>query len=119
MGVIRPRISEVFDKSQLADQIIFMLSLEDSTGLDPDRLIASGERLVSMLEQRGELVGNIRFKISSGGMLEIYDFIRENLPLFLDEADYKEIKKGLSPEEIDRTIQKGFRTLISPAESCF
>ena len=108
------RISEVFDKSQLADQIIFMVSLEDSTNIDPDRLIDSGERLVDMLEQGGELVGNIRFKISNGGMLEIYDFIRGNLPLFLDEEDYIEIKKSLSPEEIDRTIQKGFRTLISP-----
>jgi len=108
------RISEVFDKSQLADQIIFMISLVDSADIAPDRLIATGEQLVDMLEQRGDLVGDIRFKISSDGILEIYDFIRENLPLFLDEEDYHEIQKGLNPEEIERTIQKGFRTLISP-----
>ena len=46
------RISEVFDKSQLADQIIFMLSLEDSTIVDPDFLIASGEELVDLLEEK-------------------------------------------------------------------
>ena len=47
------RISEVFDKSQLADQIIFMLSLEDSTITDPDHLIKVGEQLLASLEERG------------------------------------------------------------------
>ncbi|MDX2432450.1 MAG: MMPL family transporter, partial [Bacteroides sp.] len=109
------RISEVFDKSQLADQIIFMLSLEDSTASDPDLLIKCGEDLVEALELREELVGDIRFKVGGDVMLEIYDFIRENLPLFLEKQDYDEIEKMLSPEEIDRIIQRGFRTLISPA----
>ncbi len=109
------RISEVFDKSQLADQIVFMLTLEDSTIIDPDHLISSGERLVEMLEEHGELVGDIRFKVGGDAMLDIYDFIRENLPLFLEQEDYDEIEKMLTPEEIDQTIQKGFRTLISPA----
>ncbi len=108
------RISEVFDKSQLADQIIFMLSLEDSAALDPDFLIAGGERLVEALERREELVGDIRFKVGGDVLLEIYDFVRENLPLFLDAQDYEIIGNMLSPEEIDKTIESGFRTLISP-----
>ena len=48
-------------------------------------------------------------------MLDIYDFIHENLPLFLDEEDYIEIGNLLTPTEIDQTIARGFRTLISPA----
>ncbi|MFO7671817.1 MAG: MMPL family transporter [Bacteroidales bacterium] len=109
------RISKVFDKSQLADQIIFMVSLEDTSKVDPDHLISSGEHLVEMLEQRKELVGDIRFKVGGDAMLRIYDFILENLPIFLDEEDYIEIGKILTPEEIDKTIHRGFRTLISPA----
>ena len=48
-------------------------------------------------------------------MLGIYDFIYENLPLFLDQEDYEEIGDLLSREQIDQTISRGFRTLISPA----
>ena len=108
------RISEVFDKSQLADQIIFMLSMEDSTKADPEQLIKGGEQLVTLLEQGEEAPGSIRFKVASDAMMEIYDFIHGNLPLFLDEADYEEIGKMLIPEEIDEIIARGFRTLISP-----
>ncbi|MCP4311159.1 MAG: MMPL family transporter [Bacteroidetes bacterium] len=108
------RISEVFDKSQLADQIIFIISHEDSSTVDTDALISRGEQLVEKLEQRKDLVGNIRFKVGGDRMLEIYGFIRDNLPLFLDDEDYREIGKLLTDEEIDRTIEKGFRTLISP-----
>jgi len=108
------RISEVFDKSQLADQIIFMLSMEDSTKADPAKLIKGGEQLVTLLEQGEEAPGSIRFKVAGDAMMEIYDFIHGNLPLFLDEADYEEIGKMLIPEEIDKIIARGFRTLISP-----
>lgn len=108
------RISEVFDKSQLSDQLIFMLSLEDSTITDPDQLMAGGELLFALLEERPDLAGDIRFKVGNDAMLEIYDFIYENLPLFLDEEDYAEMEKMLDPEEIDRCIARGFRTLISP-----
>ena len=108
------RISEVFDKSKLADQIIFILSLKDSTKVNPDQLIARGEELVGLLEQKEELVGEIQFKVGGDAILEIYDFIYENLPLFLEEEDYEEIGRQLAREKIDHTIQKGFRTLISP-----
>jgi len=108
------RISEVFDKSQLADQIIFMISHEDSSKVDPEALISYGEQLVEKLEKRTDLAGNIRFKVGGDAMMEIYGFIHANLPLFLEEADYEEIRTLLNHEVIDRTIERGFRTLISP-----
>ncbi len=109
------RISEVFDKSQLSDQLIFMLSLEDSEAIDPDRLMAGGEQLFALLEGRPDLTGNIRFKVGNDKMLKIYDFIYENLPLFLDDEDYAEMEIMLDPGEIDQCIARGFRTLISPS----
>lgn len=109
------RISEVFDKSSLADQIVFMISHGDKTENNPDLLISSGEQLVELLDKRSELTGKIRFKVEDKTMLDIYDFMLENLPLFLDEEDYAEIKNNLGADEIDRTISAAFRTLISPA----
>lgn len=108
------KISELFDKSQLADQIIFMISHKDSSRMDPDALISCGEELVGLLRQRDDLVGDISFKVGGDAMMDIYGFIHANLPLFLEEEDYREMEKMLTEEEIDRTIEKGFRTLISP-----
>jgi len=42
-------------------------------------------------------------------------FFYENLPVFLDEKDFQKMDSMISPENIDRTIEKNYQNLISPA----
>ena len=109
------KISAVFDKSELADQIVFILSHRDSTTIDPDLLIKKAELLVSLMEEEQGLIKEISFKVGDDAMMDVYDFIYENLPLFLNESDYEKIGRMLSPGQIDSTILNDFKTLISPA----
>jgi 1-acyl-sn-glycerol-3-phosphate acyltransferase len=109
------RISKAFDRSELADQIVFILSLADSSVTDPEKLIEFAGQLVNLLEKETGLVGGITFKVSEDAMMRIYDFIYENLPLFLDETDYRKIASMLNPTEIERIIEADFKSLISPA----
>ena len=50
------KISAVFDKSELADQIVFILSHQDSATSDPQQLIEKAELLVSTLEKEHCLI---------------------------------------------------------------
>lgn len=109
------KISAVFDKSELADQLVFILSFQDTSQINPLSLIEKAERLVDLLEKDTALVNEIRFKMGGDAMLGVYDFIYNNLPLFLTDEDYLEIGKLLSAEAIENTIKKDFKTLISPA----
>jgi len=94
---------------------VFILSLADSSASDPEKLIDYASHLVNRLEMETGLVSGITFKVSDDAMIRIYDFIYENLPLFLDEADYKKIGSMLNPVEIERIIEADFKSLISPA----
>jgi len=109
------KISAVFDKSELADQIVFILSHRDTTISDPMQLIENAQKLVSMLEHEQNLVKEISFKMSDDALMNVYDFIHENLPLFLNDSDYVAIRKIVTREQIEHTIQQDFKTLISPA----
>ncbi|MEN8157082.1 MAG: MMPL family transporter [Bacteroidota bacterium] len=109
------KISALFDKSELADQIIFILSLKDSAATDPLLLIEHAELLAGRLETDSSLIEKISFKVGGDVMMNVYDFIYNNLPLFLNDEDYDEIAGMLTAEEIDQTILKDFKTLISPA----
>ena len=48
-------------------------------------------------------------------MENIMSFFYENLPIFLDENDYQKIDSLLLPETIDKSLEKNYKTLISPA----
>jgi 1-acyl-sn-glycerol-3-phosphate acyltransferase len=109
------KISEVFDKSELADQIVFILSRKDTSEVNPGALIEKAERLVELLGQEEGLVREISFKTGNAEMMEVYDFIYDNLPLFLSDSDYEQLKGMLSQKEIDQAIGQDFRTIISPA----
>jgi len=109
------KISSVFDKSELADQIVFILSCKDTSLVSPGTLINSAERLTGVLEKDTALVARINFKAGNEEMMEVYDFIYNHLPLFLTDEDYGQIGEMLTPAAIDRIIQKDFKHIISPA----
>jgi len=109
------KIGEVFNKSELADRIVFILSYKDTSLVDPEPLIEKAELLVNLLKGKEELIREIRFKMSDDAMMGIYDFIYDNLPLFLNQDDYELIRNRLSEEEIDLAIENNFKSIISPA----
>jgi len=108
-------ISSVFNKSELVDQIVFMVSLKDTGVVNPDLLIEKAELLVEILETDSSLIKEIRFRTGDDIMLDVYNFIYDNLPLFLSDKDYEEIKNRLDEKEIEATIKKDFKSIISPA----
>jgi 1-acyl-sn-glycerol-3-phosphate acyltransferase len=109
------RISAAFDKSELADQIVFILSLKDTTLTEPGKLIPAASSLVEDLGRQEDLVKEINFRAGGSSVLEVYDFIYRNLPLFLEEGDYKELEKRITDEAIADILEKDFKALITPA----
>ena len=108
------KVNSILSKSKLADRIIFNFSLKDTTKSDPDKLIEKAEKLVSGLDSCKSRINVINFKINSDAFLDVYDFIYQNIPFYLTDKDYANIKKKLSPEAIDETLNNDFQSLISP-----
>ncbi|MFO8067813.1 MAG: MMPL family transporter [Bacteroidales bacterium] len=108
------KINDVISQSEFADRLIFMFSFYDNEKTEPDTLIKAADYLSNELIKDSTHIKSIRASIENESYFHIYDFIYNNLPLFLSDDDYDEISKRIKPGEINKTLQSNFKTLISP-----
>lgn len=116
------QVGNVYRKFDFIDKLVITVSLRDSIrDSDPDRLIYYADRLADSIEQtlypdyaKEILVTAVEEQVS-----EIYDFIYNHLPLFLDEGDYRVIDSLILEKSIDESVKRNYRTLLSPASPLF
>ena len=107
----------VYDNSKFLDKVVFNISFEDSTIIEPDILEIAASRLVDSIESKfmNDVVQSIDLAPRQEEMLEVYNIVLQNIPIFLSEADYIELDKKLTKRQIQQTLESNYRTLISPA----
>ncbi len=107
----------VLENARFMEKVIFNIHLDDSVEEpDPARLINFTNILVDSLRS-GTIPGmlhSIDLPPTEREMLEVYNEVYQNLPLFLSESDYYRIDSLLDEEHIDQTLASNYRTLISP-----
>jgi len=98
------------------ERIILNIHAVDSTkNVSSDSLIAYSDTLLAEFNKKiGDRIFDIRSNISDSLMTEIYSIYDQNLPLFLNESDYKHIDSLLSENQIDKTLESDYKSLISP-----
>jgi predicted exporter len=99
------------------DKIIVKLSVSDSSlNNAQDYLIAWADTLVDSLKINPgkDFIKDIFYKIDGSKITGTYDFVLENLPVFLKEDDYHRLDSILNPEVIQLTLEQNKRDLISP-----
>jgi len=103
--------------SSFADRVIIYFSSTDSTlSTKTDTLIKYADTLVDRIREGfKEQVKEIKYELSNEEMLTVYDFFYNNLPLFLDEEDYKQISEKIEDSSILSSLESNYKTLISPA----
>lgn len=106
----------VYSNSKFLDKVVFNISIVDTTITNPKLLADFTNRFTDSLKKRfiPELIQYIDFAPSQADMLDVYDAIYNNLPVFLSEEDYKTIDTIISSENIQKTIETDFATLMSP-----
>ncbi len=111
------KLTEVFQNSKLAEKIVVMVSLQDSTPTpQPDSLIAYTQSLVAALDSTTQdYLASITYKVNDQLALNLFSQLHNNLPIFLTNQNYKELDSLLQPEVLRATIQNNYQQLISPA----
>lgn len=111
------RTNFVLRNISINDKIIVKLSVNDSSMTDAqDYLIACADTLVDSLKVNpGEgFIKDIFYKIDDSKIAETYDFVLQNLPLYLKEKDYQHLDSLLNPEAIQSTLEQNKKDLVSP-----
>ncbi len=107
-------ISSVFSNSQMADRIVFTISLKNQDTTDRGKLLEVGEELFASLKKDSLYIKNIDFEVDQSLFFDVYDFIYNHIPIFLDDEDYQRLDSILNGEAIYENIEAGYRRLISP-----
>jgi len=107
----------VFSNSKFMDKVVFKVSYKDfAENNNPDSLIAFTEKFVQSLSKKldSNYIHSIRTVVNQELMMEIYDSLYNNLPLFLTEADYLKIDSLLTPQNIKNIVTSNYKSMISP-----
>lgn len=95
--------------------IIYFSTTDTSNPSKTDSLIKYADVFTDTI--RFAFAGQIRdlkYVTETEEMKLVYDFLYENLPLFLDKNDYERMDSGLSDSEIRATLQNNYQSLVSP-----
>ena len=111
------KISMVSQNINFMDKLIVNIALSDTNlSSDPQKIIEFADQLnKKLIKHQPELIKDINYQVSDKVMYEVYDVFLENLPVFLEEKDYKRIDSLVQQSSVERSIKNNFKTLISPA----
>jgi len=113
------RINFVYKNLAISDKIIIRFGSKDSTRqVDKDQLISAAERFATVFDSisgNRRLVKSVLYKVDQQQLFGISGFIAENIPLFLEEADYLRMDTLLAPGKIKEILANDKRILVSPA----
>lgn len=109
-------LSELLYQNKQLDRILVSVSLKDSTQSDPDALIAFTEQLSHELQQQDKdhLIARIEQKQDEEEFLYLVRQIQSGLPYLLEESDYIRIDSLMQEDAMQQTLERNYRTLISP-----
>lgn len=112
------RLSFVYKHIGIADKIFVRFSLQDSlTDADErvDRLIESADGFARQLDSVPGLIKDIQYRVDMSGFLDVVRFLTENMPYFLEEADYLRADSLLQAGGFDQVFTANRSLLVSPA----
>ncbi|WP_299529984.1 MMPL family transporter [Ulvibacterium sp.] len=99
---------------QFTDKIIVNVKL-GKEGTVEDLTQYASQFLDSLQNNTQGYIKNIQGKVGDDEVLRTMEFVYENLPLFLDKADYRVIRQKMKKDSITVLTRENYKTLISPS----
>ena len=109
-------VNELMDNIDFSNKIVLVVSQRDTTVVPAyDSLIVMANKFVEALSLSDSLIKKISQGIGEDQVSKAYDVFYRNLPLFLEEEDYKTLTDRIEESSIQRTLQGNFKALMTPA----
>ena len=107
-------LQKVIKTVNFNDKIIVNISRKPDGSVD--ELTQYAEQFIDTItKSSASYIKKIQGKINEDDIQNMLEFVYKNLPLFLDEKDYKKIDQLLNINSIDSITLKNYKTLISPS----
>ena len=107
-------VQRVLRSVNFTDKIIVNVHRQ-SIGSVEDLTKYAAQFVDSIEKNLADYVKNIQGKVDEDAIDATLDFLYQNVPLFLDELDYKTITNRIQKDSIEAITQANFKTLMSPS----
>jgi 1-acyl-sn-glycerol-3-phosphate acyltransferase len=104
--------AKVLQQLNFSDKIIVIV--ENKSKEDNFQLSETADTFLTKIEPLQKYIGSIQGKVNDNEISETFDFVNQNLPLFLNENDYKEIERKLQKDSIAKQVENNYISLASP-----
>ncbi len=108
------RIQKVLKSITFTDKIVVNIK-KGPEGSVADLTEYATDFLDSLQKNHAEFVKNVQGRVNDDDIPKTLDLVYNNLPLFLEPADYEQIYNKLSKDSISKITEKNYRTLVSPS----
>jgi len=106
-------LTEVLQSVKFADKTI--INISTPTAGDLGALQAYADSFALAMEQRADpYIARLQVRLEDDQLTELLDLVSNNLPLFLNDNDYRRIDSLLHPDSVAGSVQEAYRTITSP-----
>lgn len=106
-------IQKVLKSVNFADKIIVNITRQPGGSVD-DITQYAAQFIDSVTLRSGKHITQIQGKVEEEDIFNTLDFVYKNLPLFLQENDYKDIKNKIQKDSVEAITNSNYKTLVSP-----
>lgn len=104
--------AKILKQLNFSDKIIVII--ENKSNGDNFQLSETADNFLQKIEPLQKYIGSVQGKINDNEISETFDFVNQNLPLFLNENDYREIEQKLQKDSIAQQVENNYLSLVSP-----
>ncbi|MGV3461382.1 MAG: 1-acyl-sn-glycerol-3-phosphate acyltransferase [Flavobacterium sp.] len=105
--------AKVLRQLNFSDKITVIINRHK--GAQPEDLAATASTFIDSLQSCSEYIKGVQGKVDDENIQEAFGFVYDNLPLFLDEADYQTLSQKLNRDSIAASVRANYRSIISPS----
>jgi 1-acyl-sn-glycerol-3-phosphate acyltransferase len=111
------RVNAVYRQIGSSDKLLVSFAMKDSTLRNANRLMEAIDSFALWLRARDSLhvIPEIVAQVDESRMMEIVEFVLQNAPYFLTEADYRRMDTLLSAAEIALRVKENKHLLTLPS----
>ena len=104
--------AKVLKQLNFSDKITVLIEKNNDASIDDMSEMATV--FLDSIASLEPYIKNVQGKVDEENIKETFDFVYQNLPLFLEDADYQVIQNKLQKDSLSEIVQRNYRTLISP-----
>ncbi|MCW3170192.1 MMPL family transporter [Chryseobacterium sp. 09-1422] len=104
--------AKVLKQLNFSDKIIVII--EKKSKDDNFQLSETADSFLEKTKPLEKYISSVQGKVNDNEISETFDFVNQNLPLFLDKNDYLEIERKLNKDSIAKQVENNYVSLVSP-----